>query len=164
MQKRIGMVILASVIGTVLLLAGLFIIITINNEQARTVNQLYPTSENDGSPAGVGFAILAILIFVISSLFTGIFVTILINKSLMAVSLKKSMNNAALYSIISGLLSGIFVWISYGILTVLYGDPTEILRTPLFFIIIAVLIAAISMFGGVCFSIINFEFRGSKTI
>jgi hypothetical protein len=164
MQKRTSMIILASVIGTVLLLAGLYIIFTMIDEQTKLLNQLYPTGDNNGSPAGVGWGMMVFLVFVISSLFTGIFVNILINKSLIAVSLKKSMINAALYSILSGLLSGIFVWISYGILTVLYGDPTEILRTPLFFIIIAVLIAVISMFGGVCFSIINFEFRGSKPV
>ena len=164
MQKKIGMVILASVIGTVLLLAGFYLIFSQYNEQKKIVNQLFPTSENDDSPAGVGLGIMVFLVFVISSLFTGIFVNILINKSLMAVSLKKSLNNCALYSILSGLLSGIFVWISYGIYTILYRDPAEILSTPLFFIIIAVLIAVISMFGGVCFGIINFEFRGSKPV
>ena len=164
MKKKIGMVILASVIGTVLLLAGFYLIFSQYIEQKKIVNQLYPNADNDGSPAGVGMGMMVFLVFVLSSLFTGFFVNILINKSLKATNLNKRIINGAVYSVMSGLLSGIFVWISYCIYTVLYGDPTGILLTSPYFIIIAVLIAVISMFGGACFSIIYFEFRGSKPV
>jgi H+/Cl- antiporter ClcA len=166
-------VLIASIVGTIIISAGFYIILFIFIGQQQALSQQYQSFEVDMGPGSLFYGFLTVALFIVSAMVTGFIADLLGKWKVKADDKSDRFISSLKYSIPSGFITGILLWLAYGLLSpIVLADNSSLMTlesillrlssTIIFFIVIALLIAILAMLGGFAYEILSPIIRRKK--